>query len=302
MTARTDDRQSWQQLWITLSGHQVSAASELLEALGALSVTTHRAEGDDHFDLAEPVYHIWEQTRVGGLFDGSSELKPVVDSIVRIFEDATDDLSIERFDDQDWERSWLERFQPIEVGKNLWICPSWRTPPAPRATNLVLDPGLAFGTGTHATTALCLDYLSRHKPVDSVVVDYGSGSGILAIAGLLLGARFAVANDIDPLALVATRANAERNGVSGSLVTCSPEQTADYLPDESAGADLVIANILAEALIELNQPIGSLIKPGGALLLSGILSHQADQVRSAYPQFRFQTYIRDEWCLLASHG
>ena len=291
---------SWQQLHIILPGGSVAAASDLLEHLGALSITTVQADGRDHFDLAAPQLKPWEQTELCALFDPNTELGTAMDALGTAFPDQADSIRLETVADRDWERAWLERFKPLRVGDNLWVCPSWCEPPEPNARNLILDPGLAFGTGTHATTALCLDALSRMDLENAVVVDYGCGSGILAIAAALCGARRVVANDIDPLALSATRENAKVNGVDDRIIVTEETSTAQCLARSADRADLVIANILADALVELHDRITALLKPDGRLLLSGILGHQADQVRTAYRERDFDVFSHDDWRLLMS--
>ena len=294
----TEKTRTWLQISIQLPGQLADAAGELFENLGALSVTSSQAAGDDHFDLAEPRYQLWDTTRLCGLFDGDSDIHPVLDSLRTVFADHADSIELERFDDQDWGRAWLERFKPFKVGAELWICPSWHQPPDPTATNIILDPGLAFGTGSHATTALCLESLSRLSLKNKTVVDYGCGSGILAIAAALCGATRVIANDIDPLALKATEDNAKINAVDSLIETCRPDATTSHLPAGTTAADIVVANILADALINLRTAISDLVTPGGTLLLSGILVNQHSRVKSAYPEFEFDLTERNDWCLL----
>ncbi|MDX1398986.1 MAG: 50S ribosomal protein L11 methyltransferase, partial [Oceanospirillum sp.] len=204
---------------------------------------------------------------------------------------------IEILEDKDWEREWMENFHPIQVGERLWICPSWKEAPNPEATNLVLDPGLAFGTGTHPTTFMCLEWLDQHDVDGQTVVDYGCGSGILGVAALLLGAEKAYGVDNDPQALVATRENTDRNSL--------PAESFDvYYPGKigDVKADLMLANILAGPLIDLAPTISALVKDQGSLVLSGILSHQADDVIAAYtPWFNFDPVKqKDEWVCLSA--
>ena len=178
--------------------------------------------------------------------------------------------------DRAWERAWMEHFAPMQFGQRVWICPSWCAPPDPDAVNIFMDPGLAFGTGTHATTALCLQWLDAHPPLEHTVIDYGCGSGILAVAAAMLGARRVIAVDHDPQALLATRENAQRNSVA--------ERVETYLPEHAPvlAADTLIANILANPLRELAAHFARLVKCSGTLTLSGILAEQADDVAAAY--------------------
>ncbi|MGL5738761.1 MAG: 50S ribosomal protein L11 methyltransferase, partial [Plesiomonas shigelloides] len=200
---------------------------------------------------------------------------------------------IEQLEDKDWEREWMDNFHPMRFGQRLWICPSWREVPEPEAVNVMLDPGLAFGTGTHPTTALCLEWLDGLDLVGKTVVDFGCGSGILAIAALKLGAARAVGIDIDPQAITASRDNAERNGVSDRLELYLPKDQ----PQDLLG-DVVVANILAGPLRELAPLISVLPKSGGHLGLSGILESQAESVADAYREKFVLDPIaeREEWC------
>jgi len=183
----------------------------------------------------------------------------------------------ETLDDQVWERAWMDDFAPMRFGERLWIVPSWSASPDPQAVNLKLDPGLAFGTGTHETTALCLEWLDRADLTGKAVLDFGCGSGVLAIAALLLGAGNATGTDIDPQALTASEDNARNNGVADALRLYLPENLpADYR------CDVLVANILAGPLVELAGQLASYCRPGGSLALSGILAEQAESVRNAY--------------------
>jgi len=183
---------------------------------------------------------------------------------------------LEPLEDKDWEREWMDNFHPMQFGERLWICPSWRDVPDPNAVNVMLDPGLAFGTGTHPTTALCLRWLDGIEMTDKTVVDFGCGSGILALAALKLGAKRVIGIDIDPQALQATKENARRNGVEDRLDV--------YLPEDQPEleADVVMANILSGPLLELQSVITNYCKPGGLLVLSGILAEQVTRIEEAY--------------------
>jgi ribosomal protein L11 methyltransferase len=188
---------------------------------------------------------------------------------------------VEILEDKDWEREWMQHYRPMPFGRRLWVCPSWLEPPDPNAVNLLLDPGLAFGTGTHPTTALCLAELDGMDLVECRVVDYGCGSGILAVAALKLGARAALGVDNDPQALVATRNNAGRNGIPAAALEVALPGAYDQRAWQR-DADTVIANILAGPLVELADTLLDFLKPGGTLLLSGLLASQAQPLCSAY--------------------
>jgi ribosomal protein L11 methyltransferase len=238
---------------------------------------------------------LWDRALVTGLYPAGTETERVLDEIARRCGMAA--LPPHRatpLPDRDWERAWMERFQPIPFGERLWVVPSWIEPPDPQATNIVIDPGLAFGTGTHATTSMCLEWLAAHSPSGLEVIDYGCGSGILAIAAARLGAARVRAVDIDMRAIDVAADNAARNNVA-EIVRCGPPSLADGEP-----ADLVIANILARPLIELAGRISAIVRPAGTLLLTGITHAQRAEVAAAYaPAFRFDSVGRGEWLLLA---
>ncbi|MGB5453648.1 MAG: 50S ribosomal protein L11 methyltransferase, partial [Sedimenticolaceae bacterium] len=210
--------------------------------------------------------------------------------------DVSRSLALERLEDQDWERAWMERFQPMRFGRRLWIRPSGREVAQADAVIVDLDPGLAFGTGTHPTTALCLGWLDGHDLQGKTVIDFGCGSGVLAIAALKLGARQVIAVDHDPQAVLATRENAARNEVADRIEVVHSDEFS------ASEADIVVANILANILIDLAPHIRSLVKPGGHLVMSGILEAQSGAVMLAYAeQLDIQPAdIKAEWVLL--HG
>lgn len=287
----------WLQLTIEAARDDAQRLSEALEEAGAVSVSL---EGADSEPLFETDWHdthpVWKQARVVALFEESAEVPAALAAAMALL--GRTDIpphTIDTLEDQDWVRAWMDRWQPMHFGGDLWVIPSWLTPPEPDATNLVLDPGMAFGTGTHATTALCLEWLANHPPYGRDVIDVGCGSGILAIAALLLGANQALGTDTDPQALIVSRENAARNAVSDQLALCRPEEMAD-----GASADLVLANILTAPLVALAPRLADLVRPGGWLILSGLLSHQAEEVESAYrTHFELERQERDGWVLLA---
>ncbi|PCI70215.1 MAG: 50S ribosomal protein L11 methyltransferase [Piscirickettsiaceae bacterium] len=288
----------WQQLTVTTSRKLAPAFEELLENSGALSVTFTDASDQPIYEPPLDTTPLWQNVLVTGLFEDDHDLQ----SIQTLFTDTIANnnawtMQIERLEDQVWERVWFDNFQPIKFGDNFWICSTEHTPPEPDATILWLDPGLAFGTGTHPTTALCLEWLAHQQLVGKTVFDFGCGSGILAIAALLMGADSAVGIDIDPQALTATLSNAKKNNVQHNINICDTEQY------PKAACNIVIANILAEPLTELSANISALVKPNGQLILSGILAEQIEQVTSAYQDaFIFQKpNIKDNWaCLQAT--
>lgn len=283
----------WQQLSVITSERTAAEISALFSALGAVSVTYMDAADQPVYEPEPGETKIWTKTRVIALFEQNIETD-LVKSVIRThFDDALlEDWQLEQLQDQAWERAWMEYYQPMKFGNRLWVCPTGQPRQEPETVCLTLDPGLAFGTGTHPTTALCLEWLAENNLTGQTVIDYGCGSGILAIAALLLGAETAFAIDIDPQALTATMDNAKKNNVQHRINCCVPEQLA---PIE---ADVLLANILAQPLIELAPKITELLKPGGHLVLSGILRDQADKVIAAYaPHLHLSpAVIREEWC------
>ena len=268
----------WRQLSLEagdLDAHQLSA---FFEHRGAQSVSFADAADQPLFEPETGSTPLWSATRISALFEAGVDLSALKQELASAFGPAVlERLRVETLQDQDWERAWLDRFHPMQYGRRLWVCPAGQRPPDHADAVLIdLDPGLAFGTGTHATTALCLQWLDRHPPVDRQVLDYGCGSGILAIAALKLGAGAAWGVDIDEQALWASRENALRNAVAADLKTALPEA----LPEQQF--DLLLANILANPLMALAPRLAALVRPGGDLVLSGILCEQADAVRMAY--------------------
>lgn len=271
---------AWLQLHIPCAPEQVQAIEEQLQNLGALSITYR-----DHADqpILEPALGetpLWRQTAITALFDSECDCDFINQQLTQgVANPAAHHWEI--VEDKDWEREWMQHFQPIHCGGQLWICPSWREPPEPDAVNVMLDPGLAFGTGTHPTTLLCLQWLAEFAATNPLrdlnIIDYGCGSGILGIAALKLGGKQLLGIDIDPQALLATRDNAERNHIAPTRVTTSLPAAATLTP-----APLVFANILAGPLIDLAPTLINCLAPQGWLCLSGILTNQGDQVVSAY--------------------
>lgn len=295
----------WLQLHIDASAASASEIESALLELGAASVTLRDNADQPLLEPGVGETPLWEAIQLTALFDGSSDSQAIIDRLLKTLNGKLPQYRFETLEDQDWERSWLNDFEPLRFGEKLWICPSWHQPPDPDAINIALDPGLAFGTGTHQTTALCLEWLEQASLQDKTVIDYGCGSGILAIAALLLGAKQVVCVDNDPQALVATRSNATQNAISSdNLIVCSPEQLATTLVEHNIatdGFDLVIANILAGPLISLVDNLTSRLNSHGEIILSGILDHQAASVLQAYePAIDFDpTANRDEWMRLS---
>ena len=291
---------AWQEWSLNTAASLVEPLEDWLFEQGALAVTL---EDDADQPLLEPgpgETPIWDAVKVTALFAADVDLAPIVASVPRevLTQDATDE--IKGLADKDWERVWMDDFRPMRLGERLWICPSWTDVPDPNAVNVLLDPGLAFGTGTHATTAMCLSALDDLITGGEAVADYGCGSGILAIAALKLGAATALGIDNDPQALVASRDNAERNAIQDEqlllgLPDCRDEQA------WSAKADVVVANILAEPLIQLSDRLLALLAPGGTVLMTGVLIEQAPRLIDHYASANVTLVLheeRDGWALL----
>ncbi|MBI0157377.1 MULTISPECIES: 50S ribosomal protein L11 methyltransferase [Gilliamella] len=279
----------WIQLRINTTSDLAESISEQLEESGAVSVTFQDTFDNPVFEPLPGETKLWGNTDVVGLYDAETD----IDELKAILNLEQYSYKIEQLEDKDWEREWMDNFHPMQFGKRLWICPSWREIPDPNAVNVMLDPGLAFGTGTHPTTALCLTWLDSLDLTNKIVIDYGCGSGILAIAALKLGAARVIGIDIDPQAIQASRDNAERNKVSRKIELYLAKDIPDNLQ-----ADVVVANILAGPLKELKPQISKLVKPSGELGLSGILANQSQSVCDAYQaEFVLDPVIeQDEWC------
>ncbi len=287
---------SWLQLKIETQKADATRYQDLLELVGAAAVLMEDSGDQPLLEPPPGAQPLWDATRVIGLFVVDSEMDAVVEFMENHLGHALPPHKIDVLEDKDWERAWMDNYHPMCFGDRLWVVPSWTPAPNPNAINLLLDPGLAFGTGTHQTTALCLEWLDGLDLQDAVVVDYGCGSGILAVAALLLGAREAWCVDLDPQALLATRDNAERNGVSDRVKVFMPED----MP--AVKADVVVANILAGPLAQLAGTLTGFLKPTGQLALSGIITSQVDELVSAYsPWLALDTLaIKDEdWCRLS---
>jgi len=286
----------WIQIILETSREQCGSLEDALLDQGALSVTYVDAGDQPLFEPDPGETPLWDAVRLVGLFPAEAPMETVIAQLKNLYGDKFPKHRTEILEDKDWIREWMDQFQPMQFGERLWIVPSWTKPPQPDAVNLMLDPGLAFGTGTHATTSLCLQWLDANSPENLSVIDYGCGSGVLGIAALLLGCNSMCGIDIDPQALIATRQNAEQNGITD-------EQYNVFLPGQAPHeeADMVLANILAGPLITLAGDISSRVKSGGHLILSGILSSQAQDVLAAYQaEFDFEPVAeQDGWVRLA---
>ncbi|MCF6225265.1 MAG: 50S ribosomal protein L11 methyltransferase [Xanthomonadales bacterium] len=291
---------NWLEVRIEIRESQLEALENQLLELGALAVTL--TDSEDH-PLLEPGVDqtpLWPKLTVTGLFPGETKKKPITNHLNRLsFIQHASDISFSKLQDQAWERSWMTRFKTMRFGKNLWIVPSTTAkseyPSDPEAVIIQLDPGLAFGTGTHPTTALCLEWIDAQDFSGKVVIDYGCGSGILAIAAALKGAKMVYAIDNDPQAILATNENARRNNVCSQVIAGMPEL-------ETPPADILLANILALPLIEMAAQLVGRLKPHSPIVLSGILEEQQAQVVAAYRGLcsSIDCQSNEEWIRLAA--
>ncbi|MBL6749457.1 MAG: 50S ribosomal protein L11 methyltransferase [Nevskia sp.] len=275
-------------------------AEEVLLAHGAVSVTLVDAADSPVLEPAPGATPLWPQTATCGLFDAQADLDAVAAALRELLPDGAQlGLSRKTVSDDDWIGAWRQHARPLRFGaadaRGLWICPSGHAVDEAGAAVVQLDPGLAFGTGSHPSTALCLDWLAQHPPAGAQVLDYGCGSGILAIAALKLGAAHAQAVDIDPQALTACLGNAQVNGVADRIACAAAAQFDEQAVDETV--DLVLANILARPLIELAPRLSRCLRRGGDIVLAGVMQSQSAQVRAAYaPWFDLRDdAVRDDW-------
>lgn len=289
----------WIQIVTVTNETNAEAVEDAMLASGALSVTLADAEDTPIFEPELGTTPIWANTKISALYEADSDSEKILAQLQTATSSLEDDLAFkaEILEDKDWEREWMKNFQPIQCGDRLWICPSWKEPPQESAVNLLLDPGLAFGTGTHPTTFLCLKWLDAQDLTGKTVTDFGCGSGILAIAALLLGAEHATGTDIDPQALLASRENAKRNSIADDRFSLYfPKE----VPQDIAPCDIMIANILAQPLIQLAPEITNMTKPGSLIALSGIIDNQAKDVIDRYKEwFDLNPPVyKEEWILI----
>ena len=289
----------WQELHFTARKDQVEPLEDWLFARGALSVTLEDEADQPLLEPGPGETPLWDAVRLTALFAGSEDLTPLLGDIPSELCTQAPTVAVP-VADREWTRVWEDQFHPLQMGERLWICPSWTPPPDPDAINILLDPGLAFGTGTHPTTAMCLRALDADLPPGKRVVDYGCGSGILGIAAARLGATAVLGVDNDPQAITASRDNAQRNEVSAAAFPVVLPQD-DLIASWQASADWVMANILAGPLVALAPVLTALMIPGGRLLLAGLLADQAEAVIEAYAPGVALSIAdqQEEWVLLA---
>jgi ribosomal protein L11 methyltransferase len=277
-----------------LGALSVEEAEAACFASGALAVTLVDAHDDTVFEPAPGEVRLWPTTRVQALFPEAPHPSSLAATLAGALGPRAPHIAVSALPDRIWEREWLKDFHARRFGRRLWICPHHETVTAPGACVVRLDPGLAFGTGTHPTTALCLEWLDAHLEPDTAVIDYGCGSGILGLAAVKLGARHVWGFDIDPQALIATHSNAVANAIEARVSICAQSDT---LPPN---VDLLLANILSAPLCALATSVAALVRPGGRLVLSGLMVHESPEVTAAYDAwFDIETCAaHDEWVVL----
>lgn len=288
----------WLQILFDTEKNTAERLEQELSRLDALAVTLLDAADQPLFEPLPGETPLWDAVRLMALFDASTDTEQVLRQAEQALGHPLPPHKVEILEDKDWIKEWMDQFQPIRFSDKLWICPTWCQPPDPGAANIMLDPGLAFGTGTHATTALCLTWLSELELSGSRVIDYGCGSGVLAVGAILLGSTHALCVDIDPQALKATTNNMQQNQLDAHRYQiCLPKQV------KSEPVEVLVANILAGPLIQLAETLSRLVLPQGKIGLSGILKEQAAQVIAAYqPYFELSEPVeRDGWVLLTGH-
>jgi ribosomal protein L11 methyltransferase len=289
----------WIQVSVAATDSNYQLVEDTMLALGAQSITFRDAADNPILEPQPGETPLWKTAVLTGLFDNQHEPESLCAQIRQQLDNHRLEIHVSSLPDQDWTRAWMDAFKPMQFGERLWVCPRHLEPPDPQAINLRLDPGLAFGTGTHPTTSLCLGWLDTHLAPSCghlQVLDYGCGSGILAIAALLLGAEHADCVDIDEQALQASLDNARANEVVQNMSVYKPGELESGLQYQ-----LVLANILSGPLTELAPALAAHCSPGGDIVLSGILHDQAESVRLAYSEFfdMDTTKILEDWVLLS---
>lgn len=281
----------WIQIKVNTTEKKAIKINNILNGFGAASVTYMDTVDNPVYEPLPGETKLWNKTTVIGLFEADFDTKIVTDFLDKTYGSKVT-WKVEQLEDKDWVREWMNNFHPLQCGTKLWICPSWCEIPHPKAVNVMLDPGLAFGTGTHPTTFMCLNWLDSLDLTGKEVVDFGCGSGILAVSALKLGAASAIGIDIDPQAIDASEQNASRNGVTEHLKL--------YLPasqPENIQADVLVANILAGPLRELAPIIKDMVKPGGKFAISGIIKTQCEEISEIYSTWfdLDEPVFREDW-------
>lgn len=291
---------SWLQIALNTTKKYAGTAEDCLFTAGAETVTLTDAADQPILEPGPDETPVWNDIIITGLFSANLDQQSVIDIIKHCMSGIAYNYDIQTLEDQNWTRAWMEHYHAMQFGERLWVVPLHIEPPQPHAINLRLDPGLAFGTGTHPTTSLCLRWLDKYVHTQQNILDYGCGSGILAIAACMLGIKLADGVDIDPQALLATHDNAETNQVADRIKTWLPEDFRKSIGDKQY--DIVVANILSGPLAELAPTLANCTRAGGDVVLSGILKEQADSVLDTYSTFfeMDMPELEEDWALL--HG
>jgi len=291
---------SWLQIAINTTKNHAETTEDCLFSAGAQTITLTDAADQPILEPGPDETPIWNTVTITGLFDFKNNQQVLLDTIKHCLTDIKFSCHTEILEDKNWTRAWMEHFHAMQFGQRLWVCPLHIEPPVPEAINLRLDPGLAFGTGTHPTTSLCLRWLDKNIGTQNTLLDYGCGSGILTIAACMLGVDQADGVDIDPQALTATFANAETNLVKKKIKTFLPDDFRKQHPE--AQYDIVVANILSGPLAELAPMLASHVKTDGDIVLSGILKKQAEPLIKTYNEYfkMDRPEFDEDWMLL--HG
>lgn len=286
---------TWLSLQFVIEQNNAELLADILMGFGALAVDLEDHSNTPIYEPTPGTTPLWSTIKIRALFEAQKDIKPIVNYLNNQFSISTNEIKIIELADDDWISKSKNQFKIKNYANRLWICPSWEESPGDSDTTVFIDPGQAFGTGMHPTTGLCLNWLAHNPPQNMTVIDYGCGSGILAIAALKLGAKKAIAIDYDPLAIETTEENCHRNSIN-------PQQITIAQPDhiEAVKADCLIANIVANPLIELATTFKALTKKEGVIVLSGILEEQIDSVLNAYqPEYRTHSKENsDNWILL----
>ena len=286
-------RTHWWRVSVTVALEAADRIEETFEALGALAVTRTDAGDTPQFDGAIPDTPRWALQTISGLYPPEIDVPALKAHLMSAYRTSATPV-VEHVADEDWELSGRTAFTPVRISNHLWVCPPWHGVPDEKSlVQVVITPGIAFGTGTHATTQLCLAQLDAQKLKGRTVLDWGCGSGILAVAALRLGAATATGVDLDPKALLASRENATLNGVADALSVCQPEGVNDR-----EQYDIVVANILAGTIMDLAPTLDRHLAPSGILILSGILVAQAARVQASFAQYNLTLSRREEWACL----
>ena len=282
----------WNQISFEVKKLEADLASEVLMGLGSISITYSDAHDDAIYEPPLGETPLWEFTRITALFKPEVSTQKIIDSLGKICNIKVDDTF--KIQDKIWEEECQKDFPSMQFGKNLWVCPSWESKHSIPSDAIVInmDPGLAFGTGTHQTTSLCLEFLAENPPNSLDVIDFGCGTGILAIAAAKLGAKRVFAIDNDPQAVTASKENAKKNNCADVIKAFHSAEMIEY-----EKCDLLMANILAKPLVELQTLFSEIVKPNGTILLSGILEHQIENIIDCYSQNfnNFENSNKNEW-------